>query len=512
MTPVPKFPIEVPIRGVDKISGVLGRIQRRVDRTTLPFKRLQRSVGALKRVSGVSRLTDSVSMLGGRLRNVASQVGSLASRFSLLAAGAGAAVFAIVNGFARAGDTLVKTSTRIGLSVGALQEFQFVADRSGVATSVFDQSLLAFTKRLGEAKNGTGALVTFLGKYDAALLEQLKSTTDTEKALEILLERMEQTEDVQVRNALAAAAFSRAGVSMVQMAANGAGEIRRLRDEARSLGGVMDDASAQAGVGFVDAMTNVRFAIIGVRNRIAGALLPVVQDLIEKLTTLVRDNGPRIREFARSFAARLPERLETLRSGFNDLIASVRPFIDLLAPLVEKVGLSNLVVGFLSLSIATKLVPAVLALIPATTALGAALLTTPVGWLIGGVAAIIAAFVLLRKHWGAVTGFFVDSWEVVKSKVGAIWNWIVEKVKSLTDILPDWLKDKLGLSTASSLAVEVGSERLSQARGLRTEQITRQEASVRVQLEGLPSGSRVSSDSGGVPLELDLGFANAATG
>jgi len=69
-------------------------------------------------------------------------------------------------------DATAKAADAIGVSTKALQEYRFIADRSGVATGTLEQGLGAFTKRLGELKSGTGALNTLLNKNNQALAEQ----------------------------------------------------------------------------------------------------------------------------------------------------------------------------------------------------------------------------------------------------------------------------------------------------------------------------------------------------
>ena len=62
----------------------------------------------------------------------------------------------------KASDAIVKTADAIGISTDKLQELRFAADLSGVSVDKLDKALLGFSKRVGEARAGTGALVTFL--------------------------------------------------------------------------------------------------------------------------------------------------------------------------------------------------------------------------------------------------------------------------------------------------------------------------------------------------------------
>lgn len=71
---------------------------------------------------------------------------------------------------------------------------------------------------------------------------------------------------------------------------------------------------------------------------------------------------------------------------------------------------------------------ALIKLIPLLTGgivkLGIAFMTTPIGWLIAAIGALIAAGVLLYQNW-----------DVVKEKLGAAWDWIVSKVQAAGEFI-----------------------------------------------------------------------------
>ena len=114
--------------------------------------------------------------------------GSLAKfqRGALLAGGAGfvagGVLLRLAQKSAEAGDNIAKTSASVGLSTDAFQEFKFAAERSGVASSVFDSSMGALSKRVGELRAGTGSLNSHLLKTNPALHAQIKNAEDSEEA------------------------------------------------------------------------------------------------------------------------------------------------------------------------------------------------------------------------------------------------------------------------------------------------------------------------------------------
>jgi hypothetical protein len=139
------------------------------------------------------------------------------------------------------GDNIAKTADRIGIGTESLQELGFAATQSGVDLSVLQSSLGAFSKRLGEARAGTGALITQLKKSNPELLENLQSATSLGGGLDLLADSISGMDSELDQAALASAAFSRAGLAMVNLLRKGSDGMRQMRAQARDLGLVLDD-------------------------------------------------------------------------------------------------------------------------------------------------------------------------------------------------------------------------------------------------------------------------------
>lgn len=170
-------------------------------------------------------------------------------------------------------------------------------------------------------------------------------------------------------------------------------------------------------------------------------------------------------------------------------------------------GLMSMARGFMAL--AARAVPAAIAGI---RALSVALLTTPVGWIVTAVAALAGVVYLIYRHWGAVGPWFRSLWEGIKDWfsqgiggitrdllswspasillravdavfemfgmrpltevgrewIGGLWSgiserwgqltsWLSESIEGLTSWMPDWARDRLGLSDLGA-APDAGPE------------------------------------------------------
>lgn len=198
------------IRAIDRVTAPVKRINAAVDRMTQPIRRVNSAVGRLGNAAGIGKLArglrdaaSAAGRLGSRLAGVIGPLGAIGGAASIAGLGK------IVTDFATGADETSKFARQVGLSTEALQEYQYAADRQGVSQQVFNASLVAFSKRLGELRAGTGGLHTMLKKVNPAFAEQLKNAESTEEAFGLMMKALSNIEDPQRRAALAAAAFSR---------------------------------------------------------------------------------------------------------------------------------------------------------------------------------------------------------------------------------------------------------------------------------------------------------------
>lgn len=144
-------------------------------------------------------------------------------------------------------DEIAKTAAASGVGTDFLQELRFAADLAGTEMSQLDKGIETFSKRLGEFRNNTGALTTFLNNLDEQFANQVERAGSVEEAFDLIVERMADMENQADRVALANAAFGRSGTAMVNIVRDGIDAFTEARAAARELGVVLDaDLLAQA--------------------------------------------------------------------------------------------------------------------------------------------------------------------------------------------------------------------------------------------------------------------------
>lgn len=232
-----------------------------------------------------NKATSQAQQVGRRFKSIFKGVG-----LSMAAGLSAAGLTRLVKSSIDTADAIAKNANKANIATGTYQELTFALDKFDVSQQQVTTGLMAFTKRLGEARSGTGALVTYLRKYDQALLDSLASAESNEQALDIFMTALGGVKNDADRAALAAAGFSRtAGVSMAAALKDGGAGIEKWRKKAKALGIVISDDLLKNAEDAKDQMSALgqvikTHAIVGVAE-----LTPQISRLAEALSKSIPD-------------------------------------------------------------------------------------------------------------------------------------------------------------------------------------------------------------------------------
>lgn len=199
-------------------------------------------------------------------------------------------------------DDLANSADRIGMSTTALQEWQYVARKTGSSAADASKDLAAFALKWEQAQAG---LNKDASKSFAALgfsQQDLRSFKDAEEALNKTTDRIVALGSEADRAAIS----EKLGLgSLVNALSDGAEEVDRLRGEAAALGFVLDEdiirkgAEAQGqledlqqvvGIQLAEAFINLSDEILNFTETIADALKGL-NDFLDKAKMLRRLTG-----------------------------------------------------------------------------------------------------------------------------------------------------------------------------------------------------------------------------
>lgn len=323
------FPLTITVRAVDKATSTLERLNKKLDAKFKPFRNFRDELGKLRDNTGITKIGDGLRGIGGLAKSAALGIGALG------AAGAGAflAIKSTVDEF----DQLGGTAARLGVTVDALAQLRFAAQKSDVEVSELDAAFGSFNKQMGLARAKSGKLYGFLGKVSPVLRKQVLATKSSEEAFGLMADAIVKVEDPAKRAALATQVFGGSGQALIPLLRRGSKGIEELRARYFELAGSQEESAAAAGQ-MDDAMIDAGAAFTAIKGKILVGLAPAFTMLTEKVTAFFSGNRERIAEWARDFGEKLPARIERLGSVLKSIGEVIGDVGRTIGWLVDKVG------------------------------------------------------------------------------------------------------------------------------------------------------------------------------
>lgn len=225
------------------------------------------------------------------LDDLSHSVGEVAKGMALLGsvvAGVTTAVIGGVSSFvapvAKDLDELAKASDRVGVGLEALQELRFAASQgAGVEENTLDLALQRFSRRIGEAANGSGELKGIVEELGI----QLRNTDGTLKSTEVLFgefaDAIKGAKSEQEALRIAFKSFDSEGAALVTLMKEGRDGVEAYRERARELGLVLGKDATEASTKFADAQERIGKIWSMLRARLALEVMPSVTQFLEKM-------------------------------------------------------------------------------------------------------------------------------------------------------------------------------------------------------------------------------------
>jgi hypothetical protein len=420
-------------RELSKQRRVLERQGRSVEELDREYEDLGRTLDDLRRkqerYENAQRAANRVGRNFGRMTF---EVGRFARTAGIAIGAASAATFGLASSTASLGDEVAKQAGNLGFGIEAYQELRYAAERSGVSIETFDSSMVAFTKRLGEAAQGTGQA----GDALDALGLSAEDLIDMEPAaaLGLIADRMKGIESPAERAAIASDLFSRRGVRMTNMLGDGSEALAQLRRDAQATGYVLSEEATRDAEAFQDSMLDAKLSVGGLKNIIGAELMPVVTTAMDDFGAFMRDNRDEVEDFAEEFATGLRDALPVIGdvvSGVADVGSTIGTGIARLADFVGGWENFGVVVGGV---LASRAILSIGSFVTSVFRLGRAMfmLAPALPWVAGGIRAIGVA--MAANPIGAVisaialgAGFIISKWEDIEPKLRPILDWLGDK-------------------------------------------------------------------------------------
>jgi len=419
-----RYLVEMVLKATDRATAPIRGVRKQMDR-------LRGRVAAFSRSVGFHRISDSVKGLTGPLGRLRSSISGLLGPIGALVSFGSVALFAgWISSSAAAADEMAKFAARTGLGVEQVQEFEFAMGKmAGASREEVRTGLRDLVKNIGEA--ASGASTEMQGLFKALKIDPDEVKNNTGKALALLADRFERIPDAATRAAVAQRLFGESGAKMAEALHQGRDAIREQAERMRRFGLVSEKGAAEA-ERHADRMADLTAAFSGFGVSIQETVLPVIGPFIERLTDLVAANRDLIATDIAGFAKDLSEWLfgaadaagefakatEDGKPALGGMVGKLVEFVKWIAPAVDAVGGFKTILAALGLLIAGPFLVSLGLITKAVFVLGAAILTTPIGWIVGGIAALVAAGLWLYDTFEPVQRLFDGMFEGLSEK----WN------------------------------------------------------------------------------------------
>lgn len=183
------------------------------------------------------------------------------------------------------GDSIEKTSQKVGLSTDAYQEWDYVLKISGTEMANMTVGLKTLTNKLDDAKNGSEDAQAQFARLGLSMDDL--STMSREDIFSAVIEGFQSMEESTERAALANDLFGRSGQELTPLFNTSIKDTKALRKEAYALGGVMKNDAVKASAAYQDSLTALGTAFGGVKNNIISDMLPGLTDLANGFAELI---------------------------------------------------------------------------------------------------------------------------------------------------------------------------------------------------------------------------------
>ena len=542
-----EFPLFVVMKAIDKATAPLRALGATASRVAKPFQKLRELNNRMRlaaEAGGLNKITGAVANLGHTMGNVIKKTLKLGVAIGAIAMLGGGFLFKITKETSEYGDNVWKTSQKIGVGVKAWQEIAHAGEMSGIEQDALSSGLIKLNKNIIEAANGNKTMSIWFKRVGISVKDASGKVKSADQVLMEMAEIFGKMPDGPKKTAAAIALAGKSGANLIPMLNSGKKGLAEMRKEARDLGLVLDEDTARASEVFNDNISRLMKTMKGLVFYVGGLLIPVFDDIVVSVREWVEANRELIKSKLKQWVDDLKKKLPELKKQFFEITDKIKDFYMKISEGLGLIGgFKGLLTG-LAIYIGVSFIASIAAAANAFIALGVAIMTTPVGWIMLGIAAIAAGAILIYKNWEKISGWlkifghilatplrlfgeltnyltsfdlfdigakiFTSLWDGMKSVFAKIKNWF----GGLKSIIPDFLIP--GSNVNINPPPGQGKEaRITPAAGViqKNQMVSNKSAAaVKVEFANAPKGTTVKTEkNNGVDMDLNMGYAMATS-
>ncbi|MBU1040047.1 MAG: hypothetical protein KKF77_02975 [Proteobacteria bacterium] len=403
------------IGAVDKFSAPLAAFNAKMAESTAGLRLLDSRMGNLGRESGLTRLMGAGAGVSRGFGNVAAEATALGSKLALVGGGLG---YGFKKGFVDVAsqfekfETILNTLNR-GDTSRSKKEMSWISDFAAKTPYELKEVTEAFVQLRSYGMEPMNGLLSTLGDTSAAMGKPIKQAVEAiADAVTGENERLKEFGIVgkKVGDKIVYSYTNASGAQAKMMAkANDRAAIQAVLTKiwAEKYGGGMEALSKTYG----GMMSNLSDAWSRFANKVmAGGAFDWMKGKLSGILTTIDAMAAdgRLDAWAKTTGETIStvlERAWEAGKGFAAALAVMGTGLAWTASLLG--GWENLGIAVASL-MGLKLVLAVAMLAKSFLVLGAAIMTTPIGWVLAGLTAITIGIVAIWKNWDKIMGWIKE--------------------------------------------------------------------------------------------------------
>lgn len=318
-----------------------------------------------------------------------------AGAFAGLAVGLGA----MVKKTADAGDEIIKTAPKLGVTTDALQEMRHWANLNGLSQESLDRAVGRLNQRIGLAADGNDTYADAFKNLGVRVKGANGEVRDTNGVMAETIAKLSAIEDPMTRSAKASEIFgTKMARDLMPALEGGAMSLEDAGKQAHELGLVMDNEALQSSAKFQDALARLEAVGTGL---IANFIIPFLNVMVDDVFPFIENNiVPAVKRFS-----------QALTGNEGTLLKATAAVFGVLAALA---ALHPVIVGLKVLRSITM----------AVWAFNAALLANPIGLVVAAIVALIAILVVAWKKSDTFRKIVTTAFNWVKNAASTAFNWI----------------------------------------------------------------------------------------
>ena len=376
-------------------------------------------------VKQIELIKKSANSLGKQFSFLSGPIKTLKTAMIGSVAGTIPAMLMLAKNTAASGDQFDKLSQKSGISAKTLSQWTHAANMSGLSTEQFGANILKLNQQMAAAAQGNKSAQLAFRRAGVSIRDSAGNLKTADQVMLEMSNTFKKMPEGIYKSDLAMAIFGKSGSDMIPLLQGGSDAIRDLIKQSDELGMTFSNDDAKSSAEFCDSLDTLKKSARGVFNTIGKQLIPIITPLIQSTAKWISANreliATKVGEFLENFKLILPQIRDFLTGVFTG-INNTANALGGWTPVLKNSG--KLFLAIKGIQFATWLTgvskaalvlsKSFIKLIPVVIKFGVALLANPVGLVIAGIAALVAAGYFLYKNWDQVVKFIKNMWSGVK--------------------------------------------------------------------------------------------------